>query len=113
MGRNAWAGAVALLAAGIGLTVAAPPASALNVVNVTTTTDGVAGSLRAAIDTAATDGDDTEIVLQAGSTYELTVCGPTDDNDNASGDLDTGLLGVLRRRLAPVVVLVVRLRDHE
>jgi hypothetical protein len=88
VGRNAWAGAVALVAAGIGLTVAAPPASALNVVNVTTTTDGVAGSLRAAIDTAAIDGDDTEIVLQADSTYELTVCGPTDDNANASGDLD-------------------------
>ena len=51
MRRYAWAGAAALLAAAVGLTVAAPSASALNVVNVTTTTDGVAGSLRAALDT--------------------------------------------------------------
>jgi hypothetical protein len=65
----------------------AQPAGAINVVTVTSTTDGGPGSLRAAFDTANSDGDDTEIVLQAGATYDLTRCGP-DDDANAVGDLD-------------------------
>jgi hypothetical protein len=65
----------------------AQPAGAINVVTVTSTTDGGPGSLRAAFDTANTDGDDTEIVLQSGASYDLTRCGP-DDDANAVGDLD-------------------------
>jgi len=69
------------------LTLMAQPAAALNVIVVTTTADGVPGSLRAAFDTANTDGDDSEIVLQSGAIYLLTVCGATEDA-NANGDLD-------------------------
>jgi predicted outer membrane repeat protein len=65
----------------------AAPAGALNVVTVTSTADGGPGSLRDAIDTANADGDDTEIGLQPGATYNLARCG-TDDDVNAVGDLD-------------------------
>lgn len=75
---------VALVAAQ--LIFLAGPAAALNVVTVTTTTDGGPGSLRAAFDTANTDGDDTEIVLAAGETYVLDIC--ADDDTNVGGDLD-------------------------
>ena len=88
MRLRALAGLVSLLAAAVAVGLTAPSAAALNVVDVTTTTDGGAGSLRAALDTAATDADDTEVVLQAGATYSLTVCGVTDEDANASGDLD-------------------------
>ena len=70
-----------------GLVVAASPAQALNIVTVTTTTDGGLGSLRAAMDIANSDVDSTEIRLAAGATYNLTICGP-DEDGNASGDLD-------------------------
>ena len=74
----------ALLASGVAL---APGAEALDVVVVTTTTDGVPGSLRDAVDIANSDADDTQIVLAAGATYQLTACGP-DEDGNLSGDLD-------------------------
>ena len=80
-------GALLLVAVALGAAVA-PSAAALNVVNVTTTADGGAGSLRAAFTTANTDADDTEIVLQAGATYQLTTCPGTGEDANADGDLD-------------------------
>jgi hypothetical protein len=69
--------------------VTAAPASAA-VIDVTTTADGGAGSLRAAFDTANGNGADTQIVLHAGQVYQLTVCPPgaNDEDGNADGDLD-------------------------
>ncbi len=68
------------------------PAAAVTTVTVNTTADMVDGnpatmSLREAIDSANSDSQATEIVLAAVATYQLTLCGPTDD-DNSSGDLD-------------------------
>ena len=58
----------------------------LSTINVTTTADGVAGSLRAAIIEAnASKGHDT-IIVPAG-TYTLTLAGANED-DAATGDLD-------------------------
>lgn len=55
-------------------------------VAVTTTVDGQAGSLRAAIDAAnASPGADFRIEIPS-ATYELSVCGQ--DDSNAAGDLD-------------------------
>lgn len=79
---------LALAAFGFVVVVGARPARALNVIVVSTTNDGGAGSLRAAFDTANTDGDDSEIVLQVGATYTLDTCPGTDEDLNANGDLD-------------------------
>lgn len=82
-------GLVSLLALVAAFLVVSPhPAGALQVVTVTTTADGGAGSLREAFDTANADADDTEIVLAAGATYDLTLCPGTDENNNVDGDLD-------------------------
>jgi hypothetical protein len=69
--------ATALVGASVALLVVLddiPSAGAAAVIDVTVDTDGGAGSLRAAFATASTDGQDTEIVLQAGHTYDLTDC---------------------------------------
>ncbi len=62
-----------------------------NIIPVTTTSDLVIAdaytSLREAFNIANTDGQDSEIQLQAGSTYVLDLCGPSEDA-NGSGDLD-------------------------
>jgi predicted outer membrane repeat protein len=59
------------------------------VILVTTTADGGAGSLRTAFDIANGNGQADEIVLQAGATYDLTLCGGAGQEDaNADGDLD-------------------------
>jgi hypothetical protein len=83
--------AAVLVAAGAAV-IGAPAAGAGGnaPINVTTTADGVAGGLRAALNTAnAQDGDNT-IVLAAGGTYNLTACGGgTDENSNVGGDLDS------------------------
>ncbi len=78
--------AVVLLSA---VTALAPatPAAADTFITVTTTSDGGAGSLRAAVDTANAAATPTTIVLAAGATYDLTLCGATEDA-NTSGDLD-------------------------
>lgn len=70
------------------VSLGASPARA-EVILVTTTADGGAGSLRAAFDTANGNGQTDEIVLQAGATYDLTLCGgAVQENANADGDLD-------------------------
>ncbi len=71
------------------LGVLAPPipASAAVVFNVTTTADGGAGSLRAAVDSANLASEPATIQLAAGASYALTSCAATEDA-NASGDLD-------------------------
>jgi predicted outer membrane repeat protein len=78
------------LAAGAAGVVLCLPATALGATfNVSTTADGVAGSLREAFSLANTNPNDDEIVLAAGATYQLTVCGPALEEDlNADGDLD-------------------------
>ena len=77
------ASAAALASAGVLIPVTGASAATINV---TTTTDGGPGSLRDAFDQAnANPGADT-IVLAAGATYQLTICG--DDDDNSGGDLD-------------------------
>lgn len=68
------------------------PAGAVTTVVVTTTADVVDAdpatmSLREAVDAANGDGQATEIELGTGETYQLTICGPSDDT-NAGGDLD-------------------------
>jgi hypothetical protein len=65
------------------------PADALTVYQVTSLTDGDAGSLRDAIDSANGDGDESEINLPDGAAIVLDVCGAaTDENANVDGDLD-------------------------
>ncbi len=76
-GRNRLLLAVALVAAGVVMTAA--PAGAA-VIEVTTTADGGAGSLRDAFAQASAAVEPTEIVLEAGATYVLDDC--------AEGDLD-------------------------
>jgi len=68
---------VLLGAVGVPL-IGADPASALNVITVTTTADDLtsgSGSLRDAFAIASSDGDASEIVLAAGATYPLTCDG--------------------------------------
>jgi hypothetical protein len=71
-------------------------------VEVTTTEDVVdAGdgvlSLREAVDEANGDGQDTEILLEAGATYLLDECGGgVDEAANVGGDLDHTEVGLLR-----------------
>src|SRR6476619_5964227 len=77
--------AVTLLAVVAVVGPAAPARAA--VINVSTTTDGVAGSLRSAITAANAAGDVVTINLAASATYDLTVCGTAEDA-NASGDVD-------------------------
>jgi len=87
--RHLVAVVAALTLSGSALVVlAAPAAHALDVIAVTTTADGGAGSLRAAFATANADGDDSEIVLQVGAVYVLHTCPGTDEDANANGDLD-------------------------
>lgn len=58
------------------------------VITVTTSQDGVAGSLRHAIDAANQSAErDVRIELAPG-TYRLTVCAASEDDDNRAGDLD-------------------------
>ncbi len=73
----------------IGSVVLGMPSAHAAVITVTTTADGVPGSLRAAFGTANANGEDDEIVLQAGAEYQLTLCGGVGEEDaNADGDLD-------------------------
>ncbi|MDQ4004955.1 MAG: hypothetical protein M3135_01480 [Actinomycetota bacterium] len=73
----------------LGLVVLGAPGARAAVINVTSTADGGAGSLRAAFDTANGNAEADEIVLQSGATYDLTNCGGgTEENANADGDLD-------------------------
>lgn len=78
LGRSAAAAALLV----VGTLASASPADALET-TITTTTDGGAGSLRAAVDAANAGGDADVIVLQTGLEYvlacpggELTVSGP-------------------------------------
>jgi hypothetical protein len=73
--------AIGALPATVGLS-ASPAGAATNVITVTTTSDGGAGSLREAFATASSDDTDSEIVLAAGATYELTDC------TGSGGDLE-------------------------
>lgn len=64
-----------------------PGAASAATIAVTTTADGVPGSLRSAIGVASALAEDSIIQLAGGSTYDLNVCG-ADEDSNASGDLD-------------------------
>ena len=82
---------LAALALGVTvLAVGAGSASALTNYTVTSTVDGDPGSLRALLDLANSDGDDSEIALPAGSTLTLDLCEQPaiDEDGNADGDLD-------------------------
>ena len=99
-----------------GSTLALSPPAGAATITVTTTADGVAGSLRAAITTASGAPSPTTIVLAPGRTYDLTICAGDDGQEdaNASGDLDytgsqpltiSGDGGTIRQTCAP--------EDHE
>lgn len=77
--RTPWLGAGLLLAAAIGVVGVSAPVGAATI-EVTTTADGGAGSLRDAFAQASAAVEETEIVLAAGATYLLDDC--------AEGDLD-------------------------
>src|SRR5688572_30108961 len=84
----------ALVVAGASL-VDMPAAQASTVHVVTTTTDTVDPddgllSLREAVALGATDDTESEIVLQAGTTYVLDGCAASPEDLNVSGDLDFG-----------------------
>jgi hypothetical protein len=86
------AAAIAVAVAALGL-AAAPPALAIKTINVTTTADtrdpgDGKTSLREAFDAVNADSQETDIVLAAGATYNLSLCAPGDDDANQVGDLD-------------------------
>ena len=91
MRRIGCAAAASLLGAAVAALGVAGPAYAATV-NVTTASDVVNAadgvtSLREAISAANAAVEPTTIVLVAGTTYQLSLCG-ADEDANASGDLD-------------------------
>lgn len=72
----------------VGLACAAPGAAATFQASAAVS-DGAPGSLRARVAEANANAEADEIVLEAGATYELTLCGAAgSENDNLDGDLD-------------------------
>ena len=82
---------VAALVAASTLVGAVAPAGALTAYTVTSTVDGAPGSLRAVLDQANADADDSVIELPAGAVLDLDLCPAlaADDDANADGDLDS------------------------
>lgn len=75
-------------------------------ITVTTTQDGVSGSLRDAVQRANAETEDAVVIELPSGTYELTRCWPIPDDSNENGDLDlTTGRGVTLRALGPDVVI--------
>jgi len=108
--RRAATAAITTLLALIGtLATSGSPAGAVPVsYDITTTADGIPGSLRAAISDAnanATAADTVTFLLPSG-TYDLTLCGGVDDDLNVIGDLDQRVdVPITLRGTGPNVVM--------